>query len=244
MNERPRSSPAAFPSTHWTVLRADPAARSRTARDAFEALAQRYWRPVAAYVRARTKCSDEDAADRTQEFFLWMLESGFLERADPERGRFRAFLKTSLQHFLTDRSRRASTQRRGGDRALLSLSGRDEHGLDLDVADPSRDPDRCLDELWRRTLLEEAQRALEKELNERGKSLTYALFRDFYLGEEDLDYEALANRHGVRSSDVSNHLVLARKRYRALLRAAVLETVHADEDLRAELRWLFEENAG
>ena len=45
------------------------------------------WRPIHGYVRARRRLSHEDALDATQEFFLWMMSSGFLTRADPSRGR-------------------------------------------------------------------------------------------------------------------------------------------------------------
>jgi hypothetical protein len=44
--------------------------------------------------------------------------------------------------------------------------------------------------------------------------------------------------------DVSNHLALAKNRYRAHLRSAVLETVGGDEELRAELAWLLEKEPG
>ena len=43
---------------------------------------------------------------------------------------------------------------------------------------------------------------------------------------------------------VSNALAYAKKRYRAHLRQAVVETVHNDDELRAELAWLFEEEPG
>ena len=231
----------AFPTTRWSRLLADPEAGSQVARDAFEALARRYWRPIAAYTRARFARTDDEARDAAQEFFLWMLESGFLAKADPRRGSFRGFVKRSLANFLHDRERGRRTEKRGGGRRLVPLDG-DE--AVPHPPDPGVGPDELMDDLWRRELLAQATDALEAELRGKGKDVAFEVFRDFYLGDEELDYEAVADRHGLTRVDVSNQLQLAKKRYRAHLRSAVLETVQGDDDLRAELAWLFEKEPG
>lgn len=237
---RGSADPEAFPSTRWSRLMADPAAGSVAAREAFEGLALRYWTPIAGYVRARFAKDDEEARDATQEFFLWMLEERLLERADPARGRFRGFIKRCLANFLHDRERRRRTSKRGGDRAFVPLEG----AAELAIPDPAgRGPETVLDDLWRRALLEQARDALEAELAARGKTTVFAVFRDYFLSEDDLDYEAVARRYGLTPVDVSNALAFAKRRYRAHLRTAVLETVQADDDLRAELAWLFEEGS-
>ena len=92
-----RQMARAFPSTRWSRILGT-GSRSNTTPDV-EALALAYWRPVYGFVRARWARTDEEALDSTQDFFLWMLEGGFLERADPSRGRFRGFLKASLSNF-------------------------------------------------------------------------------------------------------------------------------------------------
>jgi len=240
-----RGTPA-FPSTRWSELVAGPGQGDpdgAAARAAFEALAVRYWRPVAAYVRARGARDDDEARDATQDFFVWMLESGFLARLDRSRGTFRGFIKRTLKNFLHDLERKRRTVRRGGTRNLLPLSGAEG---DLDLPDPAgRDPEALLDDVWRQELLARALDGLEAELAARGKQRTFRVFRDYFLSEEELDYAAVAARHDMTGVDVSNALAAAKKRFRAHLRACVLETVGGDEDLRAELAWLFGgENAG
>lgn len=234
---------ASFPTTRWSRLLADPAADSAAARQAFETLARRYWRPIAAYIRTRWAKSDEDARDAAQEFFLWMLDRGFLAHADPARGRFRGFLKTSLGNFLHDLERKRRTVKRGGNRRVLSLAN-DQGNADapLDLPDPAgRSPQALLDDLWRKELLAQAVDSLEAELRDRGKGVTFEVFRDYFLADSDPDYATVAKRYRITTVDVSNHLSYAKKRYRAHLRLAVLETVQNDDDLRAELAWLFEE---
>lgn len=229
-----------LPSTCWSRLLADPAAGSVAARRAFETLAQSYSRPIVAYVRARGARSDEDAREEAQEFFLWMIESGFLGRADPSRGRFRGFLKRCLANFLHDRKREQRTVKRGGGRSPLRLE--DENDQLREIPDPAaRSAEELLDDLWRQELLSSAADSLEKELHALGKERTFLVFRDYFLGDEDLDYGHLAERHGISKVDVSNELTAAKKRYRAYLRQAVLETVQDAQELRAEFQWLLDE---
>ena len=55
------------------------------------------------------------AQDLTQEFFVRVLEGRYLDRADPEKGRFRSFILTSLKFFVADeedRHRALQTRRR------------------------------------------------------------------------------------------------------------------------------------
>jgi RNA polymerase sigma-70 factor (ECF subfamily) len=227
----------AFPTTRWSSLLADPAAGSTAGREAFETLARRYWRPIVAYVRAKSAKTDEDARDAAQEFFLWMIESGFLAKADPARGSFRGFVKRSLSNFLHDLERHRRTEKRGGGKIVLPL---DADRAVPHLPDPGKTPEELLDDLWREELLARATDALEAELQEKNKDVVFAVFRDYFLSDEEVDYATVAERHGLTKVDVSNHLSLAKNRYRAHLRTAVLETVRSDEELRAELAWLFD----
>ena len=225
----------AFPSTCWSrILGGGPSGRD------LEALARSYWRPVYGFIRARGKRA-EDAKDACQEFFAWLIERDVLDRADPARGRFRAFLKTALQRFLIGIDRRERAQKRGGGSTVVRLDVRDEDLPDLGVPDlRDRPPEEVLERLWRTALVERALDALEQELKAQGKSRAFAIFRDYFLDPgDDSDYGALAQRHGVSNAQVSNDLQLAKKRYRALLHAAVQETVSDPVELEGELRWLF-----
>ena len=90
--------------------------------------------------------------------------------------------------------------------------------------------------------MQRATEQLESELDALGKQVHFAVFRDYFLAnEDDLDYGQVAERHGISSTQVSNYLMYAKRRYRALLRTVVMETVSNPEDLEDELRWLFGE---
>ena len=236
---RETPSSGAFPATRWSLL-LDGASQPKKRRELWESLATTYWKPVYGYVRARWAKTQDDALDLTQEFFLWMLESGLVHRADPERGRFRAFVKTSLANFLTDLERKRGAQKRGGDRAALSLHGDDAEPVPELPDTTGRTPDEVLDELWRTELLERAVAALREELEQSGKRTYFDVFRLYFLDDEKLDYAAVAARFDLTTTDVSNYLSYVKRRYRLQLERAVLETVGDRSELEAEVAWLLE----
>jgi RNA polymerase sigma factor (sigma-70 family) len=231
MATRPEDRGPAFPSTQWSRILAREGARD------LDALARAYWRPIQAYLSARLRVGEDAAADLAQEAFAWMLETRFLDRADPARGRFRGLLKTALARFALEHLRKQSTEKRGGGRTTEPIDA--QH----DRADAKgRAPEDALDDAWRRELIERARERLETELEAGGRRTYYLVFRDYFLdeGEDDaLDYAALATRYGIAKTDVSNWLDYAKRRFREILRAMVVETVSDEETLREELRWLF-----
>jgi RNA polymerase sigma factor (sigma-70 family) len=222
---------SAFPGTRWSLILATGGTRD------LEALARVYWRPIRAYLAARFRLDDDDADDMAQEAFAWLLETRLLDRADPERGRFRGLLKTSLGRFALERFRRRDAKKRGGGEIHEAIVP------ERDPADPrGRSPDEVLDDAWRRELIERARAALESELEAGGRRSTWLVFRDWFLDEDgnrDVDHAVLAARHGISRTDVSNRLDYAKRRFAAVLRALVAETTDCDDSLRAELAWLF-----
>lgn len=223
---------APFPSTIWAQF-LDTRSGSNLAH-----LAERYWKPIFAFIRARHSGSVDDAFDLTQEFFVRMMETDFADRADPVRGRFRAYVKAALKNFLSHEARDRRRLKRGGGKRLLSFNA----GADLpDPPDPgAATPEAALDEAWRREVVLRARARLDAELRASGKHVYADVFREYYLDQsDDVDYEALAAKHRISRSDVSNYLIHAKRAFREILTDLVAETVHGPEDLREELRSLF-----
>lgn len=230
MGEPPRDDRPAFPSTRWSRILQPAGARD------LDALARAYWRPMRAYLAARFRLDDDAANDLVQEAFAWLLQSDLLGKADPARGRFRGFLKTALANFANERRRAARAHKRGGGKAPASLEADDE------PADPrQRTPEEVLDDAWRAELLATAQQRLQRELETGGRPVHWALFRDWFLADdaERVDHATLCSRHGVSRTAVSNWLDHGKRRYRAILRELVAETVTDADELQGELRWLF-----
>src|SRR5262245_9082281 len=129
--------------TSWTMLQ-QAHEGGDTANTAQRDLLQRYYWAVYRYLFGALR--DPDAASEVfQEFSLRFLR-GHFRRADPHKGRFRDFLKTTLYHLIVDYQRRRSRSR--------------EHTLDTDVHEPAftderlAEADREFLDSWRQELLE------------------------------------------------------------------------------------------
>src|ERR1700729_356739 len=102
-----------FPTTRWTLVVAAGDPQRKDSRSALVSLCENYWYPLYAYLRRRGHAPDE-AQDLTQEFFMRLLGGRYLDKADPEKGRFRSFILTSLKFFAADEHDRHGAQKRGG----------------------------------------------------------------------------------------------------------------------------------
>ena len=146
---RPRSADP-FGSPRWSVVLAA-GEEGTAAREALESLCQTYWLP--GYVRRRAANAD-DAQDLTQAFFAMLLENRAFGAADSARGRFRAFLLTSLRNFLANEHERATALKRGGGKAVISLdAGAAEQYLVRD-AQRTLTPEQEFERRWALALLD------------------------------------------------------------------------------------------
>src|SRR5262245_47324326 len=97
----PTPPAARFPTTRWSWVLAPGGRSTADAWAALSELCAAYWYPVYALIRRRGHDPDA-AADLTQDYFARLLEKKTLAAADPDRGRFRAFLRTDCGFFLAD----------------------------------------------------------------------------------------------------------------------------------------------
>lgn len=232
-----------FVTTHWSVVLAA-AGDSARAEGALASLCQTYWYPLYVYVRRRGY-SPHDAQDLTQEFFARLLERQSLGRADPSRGRFRSFMLSSLNHFLSKEWEKAQTQKRGGGRQVVSLDfAAGERRYDLELADHAT-PDKAFDKQWALALLDQVLERLDHEYQEDGKGDLFAALKRSLAGtRESQPYAELATQLGVNESTVKVAVHRLRKRYRELLNLEIANTVNSPGEAEAELRQLLQALAG
>ena len=143
-----------FATTPWTTVLAAGSGISPDAQEALPSLCQAYWYPLYAYVR-RLGHQPNDAQDLTQGFFARILEKNYLRAADPRRGRFRSFLLTAFNRFLSKERDRAQAQRRGGGRRVLPLDF--EAGENRYSLEPAHGltAERIFEQRWAMTLLDQ-----------------------------------------------------------------------------------------
>jgi RNA polymerase sigma-70 factor (ECF subfamily) len=137
-------------STHWSVLRQAHQGPKEAAAAAQQELMERYCGAVYRYLLSAVRDS-HTAEDLTQEFALRFVRGRF-RHADPGRGRFRDYVKTSLFHLVDDYRRRQRKQPRP-----LAL------GPGIEPAAESCEPcdaDQAFLDSWREELLARVWQAL------------------------------------------------------------------------------------
>jgi len=226
-----------FLATRWTeVLQA--AQTSPDGASALENLCHKYWYPLYAYVR-REGFSPHDAQDMTQAFFARFLEKNYLAQVDPARGKFRSFLLASLRHFLANEWDRMRAQKRGGGAQIISL---DEQSAEARYVLEPRDEssaEKIYERRWALTVLEEVLARLERECGAAGKAEQFRQLKDHMMAESSAPIADLACRLNMTTSAVKVAVHRLRKRYRALLREEIAQTVSSPSEIDAELRHLF-----
>src|SRR5262245_53268672 len=111
MSESDFSSRLSRISTQWSVLFQAHQGQSEEIRTAQRELAQRYCGAVYRYLMGMVR--DPDVADDLAQEFAVRFLAGKFRRVDPDRGRFRDFLKTALRHLVADHFRRLRKQPQG-----------------------------------------------------------------------------------------------------------------------------------
>jgi RNA polymerase sigma-70 factor (ECF subfamily) len=230
---------AEFAVTHWSVVLAAGGSDDTRARAALEKLCRVYWYPLYAYVRRRGH-SPEDAQDLTQEFFARLLEKKWIARADRQRGRFRSFLLSAINHFLADEWDKARALKRGGGAISLPLQfDTAETRYGHEPAD-NVTPEQNYERRWALALLEEVLRKLRLAHQDEGRLELFEALHPCLVGERTaLPYAELATKLGVSEGTVKSAVHRLRRSYRQLLRNEIAQTVAGPDEVDEELRHLF-----
>jgi RNA polymerase sigma factor (sigma-70 family) len=245
-----RGDPREFVTTRWSLIlsAANLGSEEQKARDALAELCRTYWRPIFSFVRG-LGYSKEDAQDLTQDFFAKILETNWLEHADPNRGRFRSLLLRSLQNFLINAAEKTHAHKRGGEVEFVSwddwaaeASSKLSNSAHVPGLLP---PEQLFDLSWATTVVEHALQRLREECESKGKLWLFRALSNHLTEERDeMSYANLSADLGVAETIVKKQLHKMRQRYRALLRAEVSRTVENPADVDDEIRYLCAALAG
>jgi len=227
---------AAFQSTLWSQVRAAGRPDAPEARPALEALCRMYWPPIYAFLR-RCGQRHENAEDLTQGFFAYLLEGRLLQKAEPDRGRFRSFLLGTLKYFVSNHQAREQALKRGGGTSLISI--------DLAVADglePAANvsPERLFDRNWSQVVLQESLRRLAAEYHRGGLADQFDVLQPFLTGDAEGSLADLAARLGKSNGAIRILVFRLRNRFRRLIRAVIADTITDLDQVESELRHLEE----
>jgi RNA polymerase sigma-70 factor (ECF subfamily) len=223
-----------FATTSWSLV----LAAGGRSQEALAELCQAYWYPIYAYVRRRVPDVNE-AQDLTQEFFCRLLEKEAIARAQPHRGRFRAFLLTALKNFLANEWNKARAQKRGGGKTRLSFDFDSAESLIQIEPFHELTPEKLFERRWVVALVNEVLNRLQAEFAEAGKLHHFEQLKGALTGELAADeYERAGETLGITPAAAKQAAYRMRKRYREMFRREVARTTAAEEDIEDEMRRL------
>ncbi|MEW6071886.1 MAG: sigma-70 family RNA polymerase sigma factor [Planctomycetota bacterium] len=235
-DSRPRPE---FATTRWSVVARAGEPDGAEARAALAQLCESYWYPLYAFLRRRGSDA-EDARDLVQGFFAHLLAGGGLRRADPARGRFRAFLLASIQHYVAHQAEMAGALKRGGDRAVLSLDFAVAEGRFQREPATHATPERLYEAAWARETIERTMARLRRDYETRGQGELFAVLEECLAGA--LPGAPLARKAALLGSSegaVKVALHRMRQRFREHLRSEIAEALSEPAEVDEEIRALF-----
>jgi DNA-directed RNA polymerase specialized sigma24 family protein len=230
-----RANDGSFPSTQWSLVDRAAAADAGVRKGALGDLLQRYLPALRAHLVVRKRIDQERADDLLQGFIASkVLEQGLIARANPEKGRFRALLVTSLNNYVIDMYRH---QR--GTPPAFSLS-------DADETPPTGEdsPSNVFDVAWARELLNEVLRRMKTECERARRQDLWGIFEcrivaPILENAPTLPYEQLVKRFGFRSpTQAANALVTAKRMFTRILRSVVGEYAGDEKAIETEIHEL------
>ena len=225
-----------FSTTHWSLVLAAGRRGTLESDSALERLCKSYWPPLYAYVRRRV-FDVHEAQDLTQAFFERLLDRDFLLAANPERGRFRAFLLTAFKHFLSREWEKSKAQKRGGGRLRISF---DFVAQDAMQPVDQQTPDKIFERQWAITLLGRVMQQLQRDMERGGKGRQFELLKHVLSGENsEVTLAAVAAELGQTETATRMAASRMRQQYRELLREEISQTLLSPEDVDDEIRSLF-----
>ena len=235
-----------FPVTQWSKLVDLRENTGEERRAILDFLIRRYWRPVYCFVR-RSGSDDEQAKDLVQEFFMVAIAKDLFSKADPERGRFRNFLLTSLKHFLANARREAFAKKRHPEEGFVSIHELStQEGGPVIVLKNTETPDELFHRSWLRELVLRVLKTLETECLASGKRTHFELLRlriiePILEGSEAPSLRTLAEQYDLGEKEVANQVLTARRAYHRLLREEIRLYARNDEEVADEIQdlWRF-----
>jgi len=199
----------------------------------------RYWLALKTYLGgllSRFPDYRAEADDLLQDFIKEkILYPGWLEKADPNKGRFRDLLKSSLRNFVTGEIRKRETAKRGGASDILAL---DELEQEIPGPEPSSD---SFDLAWLQMLLSETLEKMKEgcavsENNHIWKIFEVRVLKPALEGVEPVSYEELVAKFGLRSpAQATNALATGKRMFARHLRAVIAQYETGDKAVRAEI---------
>ncbi|MGB0600095.1 MAG: RNA polymerase sigma factor [Rubripirellula sp.] len=232
---------AVFHTTQWSmVMRARSDAPESQA--ALGELCEAYWTPVFRFLRREGR-SEDDSGEIAQEFFTRLLAGGGIDRADPEKGRFRSYLLGALKHFLAEQKRNESRQKRGGDASPISIeTGGTDTSLGIAIEDPNGTiSDAWFDRQWALAVMDRGLKTVQSECVDSGKGKLFDVLKPWLVGDtKNLSQADAGSELDMSTGAIKVAIHRLRKSFRDAVQSEIRQTVADPDEIADELRYFVE----
>ncbi|RBP45287.1 RNA polymerase sigma-70 factor (ECF subfamily) [Roseimicrobium gellanilyticum] len=236
--QKPPRHETLFLTTRWSVVLAAREVENDQALHAMEVLCRTYWQPLYIYARRRGHTA-QDAEDATQGFFARLLEKGFLQSVQQERGRFRQFMLMAFQRHLANEWDRSRRLKRGGGQHAVPLDTVLGEKLYREETPPHASADDAYDRRWALTLLEQTLGRLRAEYERAGREQDFVVMKPQLVASRgEASYASLASQLDCTEGAARVAVHRLRKRFREIFREEIAQTVANEADLEDEIRHL------
>lgn len=228
-----------FQTTRWTAIEQIKSGDDARSRALIGDLLQTYWKPVYCYLR-RKGYDNERAKDLTQGFFQEIvLGRKLIQQADHAKGRFRTFLLTALDHYVTSAHRKQTAQKRIPRSRLIPLDDIQPPGLPDAVEGLTSE--EFFNYAWIAQLLDEMLAEVEAECRSRGMEVHWQAFharvvKPITENAEPPPLAEICKKYGIEDGIKASNLILTvKRRFQAALKRHLRQSVASQADVSEEL---------
>ena len=174
-----------FPATRLSVVERTRSGDEETRRVALATIIEAYWKPVYKYLRVKWSLGPEEAADLTQEFFATALEKDVIVKYQPDRARFRTYLRLCVDGFAGNVRKAERRLKRGGGVTLVPLDFETAEG-EIRSHEPAvtADVDELFYREWVRALMERSVADLKRAAEDAGRPVMFDVFARYDLNDQ------------------------------------------------------------
>jgi RNA polymerase sigma-70 factor (ECF subfamily) len=226
-----------FPQTQWSLIQR----AQDDSTEALNSLCGKYRRPFLIWLQGRQReLHGLEPEDLINGFLGLKFQHYVLKAVNPDKGKFRSFVRTCLNNYVRDEVARRMAAVRGGGMLHQPVEELDEQGRTLvDLVSTEASADEAFDRAWGLAILNNAIRRLEHELSQKGSAHLDLWKRLEPLLYEEADapgYDDISRQLGTTKPILHTAACRIRKRLNALIREEVSETVANKQDFEEELR--------
>jgi DNA-directed RNA polymerase specialized sigma24 family protein len=226
-----------FPTTKWSELAAVREGLTDEKAQALTELATHYRRPLMAYLAMKVRDTDR-AQELCQEFFRNSLATDFFAKADQGRGRFRTFLKASVDRFLIDRHRREAARAPEG--GFVSPNPLQPFPEPVNTVTP----ESVYEVSWIHDLIIKAIDQYRARCSDSGEAIEFDLLDRYIVrpcldGDDKPSLQAMADGYGLTRKQAEGRLARATRELRELLLKEISIYSMSEEETAEEIADLY-----